>query len=306
MTPLARTGMAAPAGNPGFGPAQWSIIIAALIAALVAVAGYALTQAWTRREQRAKAFADALAAVEEYLEAPYRVRRRPGATPEVRAALTAALSDLQARIALHGAWLHVVAPAVGQAYDALVSAARAEGGTQMTEAWKSAPLTSDGDMNLKVASPHPQADAQRARVIAAMRRHLRLWPATDGLRRSATPKESVLPPEREELTQLIRLSRRAWVDAGVVRAQDASMSCVRGSGCTSSAAMTLPELVDHGCLRQGPLSEPRPLGLRPASPQDRDLVAARAVGRPVAPCGPWVRGPVTKVASPVDEDRKGG
>ncbi len=70
--------MAATAGNPGFGPAQWSIIIAALIAALVAVAGYALTQAWTRREQRAKAFADALAAVEEYLEAPYRVRRRPG------------------------------------------------------------------------------------------------------------------------------------------------------------------------------------------------------------------------------------
>src|SRR5258708_10036458 len=100
MTHLARTGMAATAGNPGFGPAQWSIIIAALIAALVAVAGYALTQAWTRREQRAQAFADAPAAGEEYLEGPYPVRRRPRATPEGRSALTAPLRDLQTRVPL--------------------------------------------------------------------------------------------------------------------------------------------------------------------------------------------------------------
>src|SRR5258708_28923398 len=122
MTHLARTGMAATAGNPGFGPAQWSIIIAALIAALVAVAGYALTQAWTRREQRAKAFADALAAVEEDLEAPYPVRRRPRATPEVRAALTAALRHLQAPIALHRASLPFVSPPRGPAYCPLLSA----------------------------------------------------------------------------------------------------------------------------------------------------------------------------------------
>src|SRR5258708_5637498 len=155
-----------------------------------------------------------------------------------------------------------------------------------------APLTSGGDMNPKAAYPPPRAAAQRARVTAAMGRHLRPWPAPDGLRRSATPKESVLPPEREELTQLIRLSRRAWVDAGVVRAQDASMSCVRGSGCTSSAALTLPELVDHGCLRHGPLSEPRTLRLRPASPQDRDLVAAprgRQASRAMRPLGARAR-----------------
>jgi hypothetical protein len=56
-------------------------IIAALIAALVAVTGYMLTQAQARRERRAREFADALAAVEEYLEAPYRIRRRQAATP---------------------------------------------------------------------------------------------------------------------------------------------------------------------------------------------------------------------------------
>jgi len=38
----------------GFGPAEWATIIAAAIAAVVAVAGYALTQAWARRERHAK------------------------------------------------------------------------------------------------------------------------------------------------------------------------------------------------------------------------------------------------------------
>jgi len=140
-------------GDHGFGPPEWAVILAALIAALVAVAGYALTQAWARRERRAKAFADALAAVEEYLEGPYRVRRRQGSTPEIRAALAGALSDLQARIALHRAWLQVEAPAVAPAYDDLVSTARAEAGTQMADAWNAPPLTSDAEMNLKVAYP---------------------------------------------------------------------------------------------------------------------------------------------------------
>lgn len=52
----------------------------------------------------------------------------------------------------------------------------------MTEAWKSAPLTSDADVNLKISYSHPQADAERAKVIAAMRRYLRLWPSVDKFR----------------------------------------------------------------------------------------------------------------------------
>jgi hypothetical protein len=162
--------------DSGFGPAEWATIIAAAIAAVVAVTGYVLIQAWARRERRAKAFADALAAVEDYLESPYRIRRRQASTPEVRAALTSALNDLQARIALHRAWLQVEAPAVAEAYEALVSAARTEAGTQMADAWNSAPLASDADMNLKVAYAHPDFDAQRLLVSRSMRRDLRLWP----------------------------------------------------------------------------------------------------------------------------------
>jgi hypothetical protein len=176
---------------PGFGPAQWSVIIAALIAALVAVIGYVLTQTWARRDRRARAFADALVAVEEYLEAPYRVRRRQAPTADVRAQLAASLSDLQGRIAFHRGWLQVEAPAVSRAYDALVLAARAEAGTQMIEAWNTEPASSDPGMNLTIGYSHPQADAERAKVIAAMRRYLRLWPFMSSFPASLCPLHRV-------------------------------------------------------------------------------------------------------------------
>ena len=157
-------------------------IIAALIAALVAVTGYMLTQAQARRERRAREFAEALAVVEEYLEAPYCIRRRQAATPEARDALANALSNLQARIARHRSWLRVEAPPVAEAYDALIAAARSEAGVQMTEAWNSAPLASDADMNLQVAYQHPNSDAERDRVIAVMRQNLRYLPNIRSLR----------------------------------------------------------------------------------------------------------------------------
>ena len=134
MTVLASTSTGASTTASGFGPAQWSTIIAALIAALVAVTGYMLTQAQSRRERRAREFADALAAVEEYLEVPYRIRWRSAATPEAREAITALINSIQTRIVFHLAWLQVETPAVGQAYAALVSAARSEAGKQMSEA----------------------------------------------------------------------------------------------------------------------------------------------------------------------------
>lgn len=152
-------------------------IIAAAIAAVVVVSGYWVTHARDRRERRATAFADALAAVEEYLEAPYRIRRRRAATPEVRDGLAMSLSDLQTRIARHRSWLRVEAPLVADAYDALVAAARLEAGVQMTEAWNSAPPATDADMNLRVAYQHPRSDAERDKVIAAMGKHLKYMPS---------------------------------------------------------------------------------------------------------------------------------
>lgn len=77
----------------------------------------------------------------------------------------------------------------------------------------SAPRTSEADMNVRVAYPPPQDDAQRAQVTAAMRLHLCVWPATRG----AVGR----PTDPEQLTQLIRRSsgmRHGRIAAQALRA----------------------------------------------------------------------------------------
>jgi hypothetical protein len=49
-------------------------VLAALIAVVVAVIGYRAMQWTARRERLASGYAEALRAVEDYLEGPYRIR----------------------------------------------------------------------------------------------------------------------------------------------------------------------------------------------------------------------------------------
>ncbi|MGW4871986.1 hypothetical protein [Streptomyces chartreusis] len=58
---------------------------------------YALNRRAVRRERRAKTSAEAPTAVEEHLEMPYRIRRRPESSSAVRQQLTDEVSSLTAR-----------------------------------------------------------------------------------------------------------------------------------------------------------------------------------------------------------------
>ena len=66
---------------------NWAPVVAAIIAALVAVVGYAVTQFANRQDRKAKTYAEALAAVTEYQELPYLVLRRAASDAATRAAL---------------------------------------------------------------------------------------------------------------------------------------------------------------------------------------------------------------------------
>ncbi|MFF8843407.1 hypothetical protein ACF08N_11845 [Streptomyces sp. NPDC015127] len=132
---------------------------------------YSLNQRAVRRERRSKTFAEALTAVEEYLEMPYRIRRRMNSA-EARRELTDEVSSILARMAFHQAWLQIEASSVAGPYATLVATARAEAGVQMSEAWQQSPITSDGGMNLGAAYPRVRSDEARALCIDAMRRHL--------------------------------------------------------------------------------------------------------------------------------------
>ncbi|MET4920983.1 hypothetical protein P3L51_01135 [Streptomyces sp. PSRA5] len=152
--------------------AQTTALIVPFIAVFGGFLTYALNQRAASRERRAKTFAEALTAVEEYLEMPYRIRRRPESSALVRQQLTDEVSGLLARMAFHQAWLQIEASTVAGHYTTLVATARAEAGTQMSLAWQQLPITSDDGMNLGSAYPRDRSNAARAACIDVMRRHL--------------------------------------------------------------------------------------------------------------------------------------
>ncbi|MGW7406815.1 hypothetical protein ACWGI9_24360 [Streptomyces sp. NPDC054833] len=163
---------AAQTTDGGWTWAQTAGLIVPCIALFGAFLTYALNQRAVRKERRAKTFAEALTAVEEYLEMPYRIRRRPESSPAVRQRLTDEVSGLLARMAFHQAWLQIEASAVAGPYTTLVATARAEAGAQMSLAWQQAPITADGGMNLGTPYPRDRSNAARAACIEVMRRQL--------------------------------------------------------------------------------------------------------------------------------------
>lgn len=149
-------------------------ILGALITVGVAVAGYLAAQRSTWRERQAQVYAEALRSVEDYLEGPYRIKRRDGSA-EQRQAITTWLSDVKSRHNLYRGLLRLHAPtAVANAYDRFVAAAIDDAGPQMTAAWNQSPTTSDAEVPLGTGFDRTSADAAKVQVISAMDDSLRV------------------------------------------------------------------------------------------------------------------------------------
>jgi hypothetical protein len=163
------------AGTAGWTWAQTAALLAgatAVAGALISVAlTYNLNQRAARRERQTNFFAEALSAIEDYAELPYRIRRRPS-TPGARHELTEQISQIQSRIAFHQAWLSIETPSVARSYENLVQAAKAQAGKQMTQAWQEPVVTKDAQVNLGTAYPRDEINAARSQCIEAMRETL--------------------------------------------------------------------------------------------------------------------------------------
>jgi hypothetical protein len=170
----------------------------ALLAGVVAVAGalvsvaltYHLNQRAARRERQVDVFAEALRAIEDYAELPYRIRRRPG-TPDARHELTEQISQIQSRIAFHQAWLSIEAPGAACSYDGLVRAAKTQAGTHMTQAWNEPATTKDSQVSLGVAYPRGKIDDAREACVTAMREALGRRPHQVARMMAGSPPETV-------------------------------------------------------------------------------------------------------------------
>lgn len=164
-----------------WGAAQTAVVIAAAIALLGSLALWVLNQQAARRERRSAAFGEALAAVERYMELPFRIRRRRDGHA-ARHELASLACDIQVDLAHHQGWLDLVAPEAAAAYRELVSAARRDAGTAMSTAWLEKPITTDAEMNLGARFTRERTDAARARCVDAMDRA-----SSPRLRRRRTP-----------------------------------------------------------------------------------------------------------------------
>ena len=101
----------------------------------MAVAGYVVTQFTNRRDRKAKVYAEALAAVREYQELPYRVRRRAASDAATRAALAERVSEVMSKLGFYLAWLRIDSPETSVAYLDLVSRTRRQCRRHLADAW---------------------------------------------------------------------------------------------------------------------------------------------------------------------------
>lgn len=144
-------------------------IIAALLAAIVVVIGYHYQQREARKDRRAAIYGEAIRAVEDYLEAPYRIRRKDG-SGAARQAITSHISEIQSRLAYYSALLQIHAPSsVSEAYRALVAAARSEAGKQMSEAWRAKPTRIGRQVPLLKRYSRSVSDSALKQAIQAMK-----------------------------------------------------------------------------------------------------------------------------------------
>lgn len=155
-------------------PISWdgiATIIAALLATVVAVAGYSIQQRIARKQRRAEIYSYALRTVEDYLEAPYLVLRRDGSAA-ARQSITTHISDIQSRLSYYCALLEIHAHAeISTAYKALVSAARAEAGKAMREAWEKRPTRRDRGVSISSRLDRSRSDDARRIFISAVKEH---------------------------------------------------------------------------------------------------------------------------------------
>ena len=152
---------------------NWGTLLAAAIAAGVAVFGYVINQNVDRRAKKAQFYAEALRAIKELEEMPYRVIKRKESSPETREKLGFKISDIFVDISFYLAWLRIDSPLIGEAHALMAGSAISACEQQMRYAWGSPIITDDKDVGLNDKFFGRDKSAQVV-CVAAMRNELKL------------------------------------------------------------------------------------------------------------------------------------
>lgn len=159
----------------GTGIGRWeAILIAAVVSACVALLGIWQGARTARQDRQRRLFGEALAAVMDYREYPYIVRRR-GSDGE-RSDISRALSGVQGSLNRYTAMLTIESRPVGEAYALLVEQTRSVAGPLIAAGWDQGPRAEWADMrvdDVDLSALQPVTDA----FIQAARQHLRVFPS---------------------------------------------------------------------------------------------------------------------------------
>jgi hypothetical protein len=147
----------------------------AIIAGLVAVGGYAVTQFANRRDRKARTYAEAIAAVREYQELPYLIKRRAASNAATRAALAQHMSQVMAKLGFYEAWVQIDSAETGAACEALLLQTRRQCRRHQATAWAADVLERDTQMS-SPDTPFPwDIDSELRLCLEAMQRELSFW-----------------------------------------------------------------------------------------------------------------------------------
>lgn len=134
------------------------------------------TQYQAGQNRRRVVFAEALVAIEQYGEVPWRIRRRPDSTPDTRLRLSDAVHEIQEELMYYEGLLSMESPTVGSAYAALVATIKTEAGPAISESWSSPPIEKDEGMSGQIKFDTTATAQARRDYIQAVRRYLRPLP----------------------------------------------------------------------------------------------------------------------------------
>ncbi len=138
-----------------------------------AILAYLLGQRRISVERKRTLCAEAIADALQWLELPYRIRRRPDDTSQTLTALGDRINDLRERLQFHEKWLRIEVPQSVESYQRLVGEVRAAAGQEIEDAWNASPAQSASDMNIGQLSitrdlVDPAVEAFSAEVVKAL------------------------------------------------------------------------------------------------------------------------------------------
>ena len=152
---------------------NWILLLTSISAAAVALIGYLLNQVAVRNERRGRVYAEALSAVFEFQELPYRIRKR-AASEDSSAVIAQKISDVFVSLDFYRALLLLESSTVGIAYAELVHQTQAQGDSYRADAWNHPVAAHGHDFHFAVHEYHYDNRPEQDLCMLAMQREMSL------------------------------------------------------------------------------------------------------------------------------------